>query len=146
MDKAIISLNFMYSMERFATAVYRGQRGGFKEAFISEKMGFAVDNEWSHATNLKKQIIDLKKRPTGFSVLFQVAGSVVGSTSRCFGKPLALKADVAIEKRAVKDYSYFHRTLKLDEKTKQLITRIIADEEEHIRNWQDSIKVVKGEK
>ena len=120
----MLSLNFMYSMERFATAVYRSQ----------------------NASNLKKRIIELENRPAGISVFFQMAGSILGTASRCFGKPLALKTDVAIEKRAVKDYSYFHRTLKLDEQTKQLIKNIIADEEEHIKNWQDAIGVVKGGK
>ena len=54
------------------------------------------------------------------------------------------KTDVVIETRAVKDYSYFLRTLELDDKTKLLIKSIIADEELHIRNWQDSIKILKS--
>lgn len=59
MNKAILSLNFMYSMERFATAIYRVQKGGFKEAFISQKMSFAVNNEWQHASKLKKGLLSL---------------------------------------------------------------------------------------
>jgi demethoxyubiquinone hydroxylase (CLK1/Coq7/Cat5 family) len=143
MNKAILSLNFMYSMERFATAIYRVQKGGFKEAFISQKMNFAVDNEWQHASKLKKRITELNSKPTGISVLFQMAGSTLGSISRCFGKPLALKTDLVIEKRAVKDYTYFMNTLSLDDQTKLMIKSIIADEESHIKNWQDSIKILK---
>jgi hypothetical protein len=44
MNKAICSLNFMYSMERFATAIYRVQKGGFKNKAIFEKLIYAVDN------------------------------------------------------------------------------------------------------
>lgn len=143
MDKTSCSLNFMYSMERFAAAIYRIQRGAFKETIITKKLTYAVDNERQHALNLKNRIIELNKNPTRLAFLFQIAGSLVGCLSRCFSERLALKTDVAIEKRAVKDYSYFLRTLELDDKTKLLIKSIIADEELHIKNWQDSIKIVK---
>jgi rubrerythrin len=66
--------------------------------------------------------------------------------SRYFSKTLALKVDTVIEKRAVNDYGYFLRTLKLDDTTKQLIKNIITDEEVHIRNWQDSIQLLRSKK
>jgi rubrerythrin len=69
---------------------------------------------------------------------------MLGGMSRCLSKTLALKVDVAIEKRSVKDYSYFLETLELDDTTKLLIKSIIADEELHIRHWQDSIKLLKS--
>lgn len=144
MNKAICSLNFMYCMERFATAIYRIQRGGFKEAIIAEKLTYATDNERQHALKLKNRIIELNRNPTRLAFLFQIAGSVMGCLSRCYGKRLLLKTDVAIEKRAVKDYSYFLRTSGLDDKTKLLIKSIIADEEFHIKNWQDSIKMLRS--
>ena len=145
MNKAICSLNFMYSMERFATAIYRVQKGGFKNEAIFEKLTYAIDNEQQHALKLKNRITELGNTPSRLAFLFQVAGSMLGCLSRCFGKKLALKTDTAIEKRAVKDYGYFLRTLKLDDTTKQLIMNIITDEELHIRNWQDSIKLLKSE-
>ena len=144
MNKAICSLNFVYSMERFATAIYRVQRGGFKQKVVSERMDYAVDNERQHAESLKKRLIDTHHTPFPLAFLFQFAGIMLGGITKCFGKTLALKTDVAIEKRAVKDYSYFLRTSKYDSETQELIKNIIADEERHIRNWQDSIKVVKG--
>jgi demethoxyubiquinone hydroxylase (CLK1/Coq7/Cat5 family) len=132
-------------MERFATAIYRVQKGGFKNEAIFEKLTYAIDNEQQHALKLKNRITELGNTPSRLAFLFQVAGSMLGCLSRCFGKKLALKADTAIEKRAVKDYGYFLRTLKLDDTTMQLIMNIITDEELHIRNWQDSIKLLKSE-
>jgi demethoxyubiquinone hydroxylase (CLK1/Coq7/Cat5 family) len=143
MNKAICSLNFMYSMERFATAIYKIQKGGFRNRIVVEKLTYAVDNERQHALNLRSRIIELNSTPTRFAFLFQMMGSLLGFLSRCFGKMLTLKTDVVIEKRAVKDYSYFLRTLELDDKTKLVIRSIIADEELHIRNWQDSMKLIK---
>jgi demethoxyubiquinone hydroxylase (CLK1/Coq7/Cat5 family) len=144
MNKAMCSLNFMYSMERFATAIYRFQKRVFKETAINEKMIYAVDNESQHASNLRKQIIKLNQKPFKLAFLFQTAGTILGCLSRCFSKELALKIDVLIEKRAVKDYSYFLKTLELDDKTKVLIKNIITDEDRHIKNWQDSIKLLKS--
>jgi len=144
MNKIICSLNFMYSMERFATAIYRVQRGSFKEAKINEKMNYAVDNEWHHASNLKNRIIELNNTPSSFSFLFKIVGTLLGFLNRCSGKMFALKIDVVIEKRAVKDYSYFLRSLKLDDKTRLLMKGIIADEEQHINNWEESIEIIKG--
>jgi len=146
MNKALCSLNFMYSMERFATAIYRVQKGGFKNKAILEKLTYAVDNEQQHALNLRSRIIELGNTTSRLSFLFQIVGCLLGGLSRCLSKTLALKTDTAIEKRAVKDYGYFLRTLELDDKTKQLIKNIITDEELHIRNWQDSIKLLRSKK
>ncbi len=146
MNKAICSLNFMYSMERFATAIYRAQKGGFKNKAIFEKLTYAVDNEQQHALKLNNRITELGDTPSRLAFLFQIAGCLLGGLSRCAGKMIALKTDTTIEKRAVKDYGYFLRTLELDDTTKQLIKSIITDEELHIRNWQDSIKLLKSEK
>ena len=146
MKKAIFSLNFMYSMERFATAIYRVQKGGFKNKAIFEKLTYAVDNEQHHALKLRDRITELGHTPSRLSFPFQIAGCLIGGLSRCVGKTLALRTDTSIEKRAVKDYGYFLRTLELDDATKQLIKNIITDEELHIRNWQDSIKLLKSKK
>ena len=144
MNKAICSLNFMYSMERFATAIYQIQKGSFNNKSVTEKLTYAVDNERQHALKLSTRITELNNTPSRLAYLFQIAGSLLGCVSRYFSKTFALKADLAIEKRAVKDYSYFLKTLDLDDTTKMLIKSIIADEELHIRNWQDSIKLLKS--
>ncbi|MEO0247959.1 MAG: ferritin-like domain-containing protein [candidate division WOR-3 bacterium] len=142
MNKVECSLNFMYSMERFATAVYRAQKGGFKNKAILEKLKYAIDNERQHATNLRDGIIELGHTPTKLSLLFSMVGSLLGGLSRCLGQKLTLRTDIVIEKRAVKDYSYFLRTLELDDTTKGLIRNIITDEERHIKNWRDSIELL----
>ena len=144
MNKAICSLNFMYSMERFATSIYRFQKSVFKQPAINEKMINAVDNEAQHASNLRKRIIALNYTPFKLAFLFQMGGTILGCVSRCFSKESALKIDVLIEKRAVKDYSDFLKTLELDDKTKVLIKNIITDEEMHIKTWHDSIKLLKS--
>jgi bacterioferritin len=142
MNKAILSLNFMYAMERFATANYRIQQNGFQEDVINRRMIQAVENENQHAMMLKTHITGLRKTPLPIAFLFQIAGTLLGLLSKCFGRINTLKIDVAIERRAVRDYGYFLSKIELDNQAKVLIKSIIADEELHIVKWLDSIKIL----
>ncbi len=144
MNKAILALNFMYCMERFATAVYRAQSGAFKDTLIAKKMAYAVENERQHALDVAGMIVKLDSRPFRLAFLFRMAGTGVGLLSRLPGRVPALNAAVMIEKRAVKDYGYFLRRLDYDKQTRKLLQRIIADEELHTKNWQDSIQLLRN--
>ena len=144
MRKTICSLNFMYSMERFATEIYRTQCSAFSEVGIAEKLKHATENERQHAESLRNHIVGLKGIPSGFSILFWIAGQLLGRITRCFGKKLMLRADILIEKRAVKDYGYFLRTMHFNEDTSLLIRIIISDEEQHVQNWGKALSLLKG--
>ena len=89
MNKALLSLNFMYCMERFATAIYQIQKGGFNNKSVTEKLTYAVDNERQHALKLGNRIIGLNNTPSRLAFLFQIAGSLLGCASRFFSKTLA---------------------------------------------------------
>lgn len=144
MRKAICSLNFMYSMERFATEIYRTQRSAFSETGIAEKLKYAIENERQHAESLGNHIVCLKRIPTKLSILFRLAGKLMGLITRCFGKRCMLRADILIEKRAIKDYGYFIGTIHFGEDTNLLIKGIIRDEEEHVQNWEKALSLLKG--
>ncbi len=61
MSKALLSLNFMYCMERFATQIYRTQMGAFNDKQIIQKLAEASQNELEHVQKLQAQI----KRQSG---------------------------------------------------------------------------------
>ena len=143
MNRKIYVLNFMHNMERFATQVYRIQSRAFSGTSIAEKMEFAINNEHEHAENLKKRVIELSGTPSRYGFLFQMIGSLLSLIIRCFGRVFMLKVAVRIEKRAVKDYTYFLNRIDFDEKSIALIKTIISDENVHIQNWQDSIMMLK---
>ncbi len=144
MRRAICSLNFMYSMERFATEIYRTQHSAFSETGIAEKMKHAAENEHQHAESLRNRIADLKGIPSRFSILFLIAGRLVGLITRCLGRSFILRAAILIEKRAIRDYGYFMRTMHFDEDTNLLIRSIVRDEEQHVKNWESSLSLLKG--
>jgi len=144
MRKAICSLNFMYSMERFATEIYHTQRSAFSETAIAEKMTHATENERQHAETLRNRIIDLKEIPSSLSILFRIVGKLMGHITRCLGKKFMLRADILIEKRAIKDYGYFLRTMHFGEDTNLLIRSIVSDEEKHVKNWENALSLLRG--
>ena len=115
MRKTICSLNFMYSMERFATEMYRTQSSAFRNTGIAEKLRHATVNEQQHAESLRNHIAGLEGIPSRFSILFWIAGKLIGRITRCLGKKLMLRADILIEKRAVSDYGYFLRAMHFGE-------------------------------
>ena len=75
MIKVLISLNFMYCMERFATQIYRTQKPAFGIDEIAQKLVDASENERSHVNKLQAQIKLLNGRIYPFAFL------LMGSTN-----------------------------------------------------------------
>jgi bacterioferritin len=137
------SLKFMYNMERFATEIYQTQRRAFAKTEIADKLRAATENEQQHANNLQGRILELNGNPSRLGFLLQIAGSILGLVTRSLGRLFMLKTDIWIEKRAIKDYRSFLKSVGFDEKSVGLIERIIIDEERHVDTWENSIKILK---
>jgi rubrerythrin len=138
MSKALLSLNFMYCMERFATQTYRSQLGAFTDRPISEKLTAASQNERGHVQKLQGLIKKLNGHVYPLGWLFQFLGVVVGWITRLSGHRNLFKADTFVETRAVKDYNGFLKAVPFDANTVEVIRGIIKDEIEHIRNWKQA--------
>jgi rubrerythrin len=138
MNKALLSLNFMHCMERFATQIYLTQRGAFRGHVMAQKLTEASDNERGHVQKLRAQIKKLNGSIYPFGWLFQFMGVIIGLGTRLSGKINLLKADTFVDMRAVKDYSNFLKTVHFDPDTVESIRGIIADEEKHIINWKNA--------
>jgi demethoxyubiquinone hydroxylase (CLK1/Coq7/Cat5 family) len=136
MRKAILSLNFMYCMERFATQIYLTQKGAFKGLPFPQQLTDAAENERTHVLTLQADIKRLKGRIFPFGWLFQFMGFILGLVTRLIGKQNLFRADTFVETRAVKDYGSFLKAVHFDAETNNIIRKIVADEETHILNWQ----------
>ena len=134
----------MHCMERFATEVYRMQRGAFEKSELADELKAAIENEHEHAMSLRDRVIEVKGVPTRMGFLFQIAGDILGILTRIFGKRCILKADILVEKRAIKDYDSFVNRIDFDEQTMELLRRIIQDEERHVENWRNALASLKG--
>jgi|WetSurMetagenome_2_1015567.scaffolds.fasta_scaffold150014_3 rubrerythrin len=136
MLKAILSLNFMYGMERFAAQIYLTQRGAFKGLPFAQQLTDAAENERGHVQKLQNEIKRLKGVVYPHGWLFQFMGIILGLITRLTGKRNLFQADTFVETRAVKDYSSFLKAVRFDSETDKMIRKIITDEEAHILNWQ----------
>ena len=145
MNKEVCALKFMYDMERFATQIYLTQCRAFSGSEIKDKLKKASINERQHVEYLQKRIIGLNSIPSRLGFLFQSTGILMGFMTMCLGRLFILKADSWVEKRAIKDYGSFIKLLNFDSETESLLKKIIADEEEHVETWQNSIKELKGQ-
>jgi rubrerythrin len=135
MNKVLLSLNFMYCMERFATQIYRTQKPAFDNPVAQQLIG-ASENEREHVNKLHTQIKKLNGRVYPFGLLFQLVGVILGLITRISGKRNILKADIFVEKRAVHDYNGFLKAVRFDKDTAKLIKKIIKEEELHINKWR----------
>ena len=136
MGKELLTLNFMYCMERFATQIYRTQQKAFHDKLIVQQLIDASENERGHVQKLRANIKKLNGKVYPFGLLFQLMGVKLGFITRLSGKRNLFKADTFVEIRAVKDYNGFLRTVHFDSDTIKLIQAIIADEETHVINWK----------
>jgi rubrerythrin len=136
MTRALLSLNFMHCMERFATQIYLTQLGSFKGLPLYQKLTEASANESTHVQKLRTEIKRLKGSVYPLGWLFQFAGVILGLITRLSGKRHLFKADTFVEVRAVNDYTGFLRSVRFDSETVKMIQGIIADEKEHINNWK----------
>jgi demethoxyubiquinone hydroxylase (CLK1/Coq7/Cat5 family) len=136
MRKIFLSLNFMHCMERFATQIYRTQRGAFKGTPLFKQLTDASENEGINVQKLRIQIKKFRGRTYPLGWLFQFVGVILGFITRLCGKRNLFKADTFVEMRAVKDYNGFLKTISFDKDTVDVIRLIIKDEEVHIANWQ----------
>jgi demethoxyubiquinone hydroxylase (CLK1/Coq7/Cat5 family) len=136
MSKVFLSLNFMHCMERFATQIYRTQKGAFRDKQIIQQLIDASENERTHVQKFRTQIKKLNGKIYPLGWLFQFVGVILGLITRLCGKRNLFKADTFVEMRAVKDYNGFLKTIPFDKDTVNIIRVIIADEEVHIANWK----------
>jgi len=145
MGKAVSSLKVMQRMERFATHVYLAQIRAFRGHEIADRLRAAAVNEQEHADTLAERIEALGGTPSRVGIFYQMAGTLLGIAMTLLGRVFLLKADLFIERRAVRDYGDFLQKVDFDEKSVALINKIIEDEKRHIETWDNSIEILKGQ-
>ena len=142
MDETLAALRKMHNLERFATELYGAQIWAFSGMDIADKLKAAMDNEQEHADGLVSRIREVGGTPALFGFLFQVAGKVLGFITTILGKAAVLKADIWVEKQAVKDYGAFLQRYNFDEKSRALTEKNLEDEKMHIRTWEEALEII----
>ena len=143
MSRVIGSLRWMYNMERFATQIYRVQIRAFSDKQMVNKLQAAAVNEQQHADDLQNRIDELKGARSKVGALFQVGGALMGFITLLLGNLFILKADIWIEKRAIKDYESYLQKVDFDDNSVSLIVKIIEDEKNHVKICENSREALK---
>ncbi len=144
MDEALQALRKMHNMERFAVEIYSTQIGAFSEKEIADRLRAAMANEQEHVNDLQARIGELGGSPSRLRFFFQTAGKLLGFTTTLLGKVFLLKADIRLERRAVKDYGNFLQKVDFDEKSRVVIQKNIEDEKAHIKRWEESLEILQA--
>jgi len=144
-NEIVRALNAVVKVEAMAVQIYRAQMWRFRgRREIAERLIHATVNERKHFDDLTSRVRDLGGTPSRLSPLFAVAGWMIGFLPTLAGKVPALKLDIWVEERAVRDYQGFLNRVNFDEESRALMEKNMADEEEHIRAWTDSIELLRS--
>jgi bacterioferritin len=145
-DEVLRALRKMHNVERFAVEIYRTQIRAFPEKEIADRLRAAMANEQEHVNDLRARIGELGGTCSWLGFLFRMAGKLLGFTTTLLGKVFLLKADIRIERRAVKDYGNFLQKVHFDEKSRGLIQKNLEDEKAHIKRWEESIEILQAQR
>ena len=144
-NEIVRALNAVVKVEAMAVQIYRAQMWRFRgRREIAERLIHATVNERKHFDDLTSRVRDLGGTPSRLSPLFAVGGWMIGFLPTLAGKVPALKLDIRVEERAVRDYQRFLNRVNFDEESRALMEKNMADEEEHIRAWKDSIELLRS--
>lgn len=146
MSEVMSALGKMHNLERFAVEIYRAQIRAFPEKEIADRLRAAMANEQEHVSDLQARIGELGGSCSWLGFFFQMAGKVLGFTTTLLGKVFLLKADIRIEKQAVRDYGDFLQRVDFDETSRGLIQKNLEDEKVHIKRWEESIGILKSQR
>ena len=139
------ALNAVVKVEAMAVQIYRAQMWRFRgRQEIAERLVHAIANEREHFDDLTSRVRDLGSIPSRLSPLFAVAGWIMGFLPTLAGKVPALKLDIWVEERAVRDFQGFLNRVNFDDESRALMEKNMADEEEHIRAWKQSLELLRS--
>jgi Bacterioferritin (cytochrome b1) len=108
MDKETLlsRLNWFYSLELNQVNLYMAQRNTLKGSFESIVFERTAWIEQQHVENIAAKIKELGGKPTKLgAVISPLLGSIAGKLTSFAGVEFTLKANILIERKAMKDYT-----------------------------------------
>lgn len=127
-------LNWFYSLELNQVDLYMAQSKAFKtnyESIIFERTAWV---EQQHVENIGDKIKEFGKKPTKFgSVVSPFIGRIAGKLISLFGVEATLKANILIERKAMKDYTELINSIRDEygEELEKVLKSNLVDEDIH---------------
>ncbi len=136
MDKeALISkLNWFYSLELNQVDLYMAQSKTFKGSYESIVFERTAYIEQQHVDNIADKIRDFGGTPTKLGdIISPILGSIAGKLISFAGVEDTLKANILIERKAMKDYTELINAIEDEygQELKKILQHNLVDEDIH---------------
>lgn len=130
----INKLNWFYSLELNQVDRYMAQSKAFKGTYEGIVFERTAHIEQDHVENIGDIIKELGGRPTRFGgIVSPTLGRIAGNLVSLFGVEQTLKANILIERKAMKDYTNLINTIgdEYGEELKRILQHNLVDEDVH---------------
>lgn len=104
-DALLAKLNWFYSLELEQVDLYTAQAHAMKDIYLAKTLARIAAIEQQHVDNIAAEIRRLGGEPTRLGdVVAPLLGRAAGAVIGAMGPAMALKADITLEEKAMKDY------------------------------------------
>ncbi len=133
-----------HTLETMAVTIYQFQiRENLSEH--NRLLVAAMCNEMTHLQDFQTALFEYGARPSPLRWAYWLVGFMFGFFSRLMGTKAILKTGVWVEAKAVNHYEELLKAIDWDEDMRKMIEKDQADEDDHIKRWQNLLKDVEGE-
>lgn len=141
-EKSIIrKLNWFYSLELNQVDLYIAQSKSVKDIYIKRALERVAVIEEGHVVNISDMIKQYGGKPTVIGeIAAPVTGKITGGITGLAGVINLLKADIALEKKAMSDYKDFIMKAGNHHELVDLLWSNLIDEDLHTAWFSNKIK------
>lgn len=144
-QQLIDKLNWFYSLELSQVDLYTAQSRKTEDNYISKVLERVAVIEQQHVDNIADKIKELGGKPTFLGeLLAPVTGKILGKAVSLAGTVAALKADIALEERAMRDYKEFILQAGGDADLLNLLWANLVDEDLHTAWFTGKVRELEG--
>lgn len=144
-QQLIDKLNWFYSLELSQVDLYTAQSRRTEDTYISKVLERVAVIEQQHVDNIADKIKELGGKPTFLGeLLAPVTGKILGKAVSLAGTVAALKADISLEERAMRDYKEFILQAGGDADLLNLLWANLVDEDLHTAWFTGKVRELEG--
>lgn len=141
-EKAIIGkLNWFYSLEMNQVDLYTAQSKSVDDVYLKRTLERVAVIEEGHVINISDMIKQYGGKPTVIGeIAGPITGKIAGGITGIAGVVNLLKADIALEKKAMSDYKEFLLQAGNHPELVDLLWSNLIDEDLHTAWFSNKIK------
>lgn len=137
----IAKLNWFYSLELEQVDLYTAQSEAAEDIYLSRALSRVAGIEQQHVDNIAAEIKRLGGEPTPLGdVIAPILGKAFGAITGAMGPEVALKADITLEEKAMKDYKDLILRVGDDPHLTEILWNNLLDEDLHTAWFANKLK------